>query len=103
MTLTSEALAAEICPGTPLDLGIVRAVKVLRDAGIHTFESCDGSEGHSYAAPTVKFYGSVAEGWRALAICMDHGLPVVTLERSWDIDDGEPSGPYWTVVFRTTT
>ena len=50
--------------------------------------------------PTVKFYGTTAEGWRALAICKEAGLPIKSLERSWDLDDGEPSGPYWKVVFR---
>lgn len=45
----------------------------------------------------------MAEGWRALAICKNHGLPVRTLERTWDVEDGEPSGPYWSLVFRPLT
>jgi hypothetical protein len=60
----------------PIDMGIVRAVKVLRDAGIHTIESCEGGEGHSYPEPTVKFSGGPAQGWHALGILMDYGLPV---------------------------
>lgn len=87
-------------PTTPLDPGIARAVEVLRSNGVHTFESCQGGEGHSFCWPTVKLYGTMAEGWRALAICKDHGLPVRTLERVWDMEDGEPSGPYWQIVFR---
>lgn len=94
-TLSSEAF------NPPLDPGVARAVEVLRAAGVHTYESCEGGEGHSYRQPTVKFYGTHADGWRALAVCKDHGLPVVRLSRVWDLDEGEPSGPYWQVVFRT--
>lgn len=36
----------------PLDRGIVDAVKMLRDYGIETFESCDGSPGHAMPEPT---------------------------------------------------
>lgn len=93
------SLATEICQTTPLDLGIVRAVKILRDEGLHTYESCEGGEGHCYAVPTVRFYGPPSDGWRALAVCKAHGLPVRSLRRSWDVDDDEPSGPYWQIEF----
>ena len=83
-----------------LDPGIERAVSVLQAANIHTFESCEGGAGHSFMWPTVKFYGTPAEGWRALAVVQELGLPVRSLERSWDLEDGEPSGPYWKLVFR---
>jgi hypothetical protein len=92
-------LAREICPGDPLDLGIVRAVQILNEAGIPTFESCEGGEGHASPVPVVRFYGSPGMGWKALAACLDHGLPVGELARCWDMDDGEPSGPYWKIVF----
>jgi hypothetical protein len=46
----------------------VRVVATLRDAGLHTFESCEGGDGHGYDRPTVKLYGLQAEGWRALAL-----------------------------------
>jgi hypothetical protein len=95
-----ETVAAEICPGAPLDLGIVLHVKVLRDAGIETFESCEGGEGHAYAYPTVRFHGDVGAGWRALAVCMTHALPVRELARVWQITDHAPTGPYWELVFR---
>lgn len=89
-------------PTTPLDPGIADTVKALQAAGVHTYESCQGGEGHSYADPTVRFYGSPGEGWRALAVCMELGLPVVHIHRSWDMDAGEPSGPYWELVFRAS-
>ena len=84
----------------PLDPGIAHIVKILQAAGVHTYESCQGGPGHTYQHPTVRFYGSTGEGWRALGVCMDHGLPVMNLQRSWDHDDGEPAGPYWQIVFR---
>lgn len=92
--------AAEICPNAPLDLGIVRAVKALRDAGIHTVESCEGGPGHAYADPTVKIHGTHGDGWRALSVCMDHRLPVVQLNRGWSVTHGEVDGPFWEIVFR---
>jgi hypothetical protein len=83
-----------------LDPGIRQAVLLLVEAGIKTYESCDATEGHSYTEPTIKFYGAISDGWRALAVCKDHGLPVRNLERCWDLEDGEPAGPYWKLVFR---
>jgi len=98
--LTDAEFAIAVCPGDPLDLGIAKAMRVLCAARVHAFESCEGGEGHAYDRPTVAFYGSTAEGWRALAACKEVALPVVRLERAWDMDEGEPSGPYWMLVFR---
>jgi hypothetical protein len=50
-----------------LDPGIRAAVLVLNAAGIETFESCEGGEGHAYPVPTVRFHGDRSEGFRALA------------------------------------
>lgn len=97
---SAAAVAKSICPGAPLDLGIVHAVKVLRDAGVQTYESCEGGDGHAYPAPTVRFHGGLGEGWRALAACQVHRLPVRDLSRVWDLIDNCPTGPYWQVTFR---
>ena len=86
-------------PLETLDPGIVGAVKLLRDAGIETFESCQGGPGHSYPEPTVSFHGQRGEGFRALAVTYQHRLPVNALRRTWSIEDGEPSGPYWEITF----
>ena len=83
-----------------LDPGIAEAVEILRTAGVETFESCQGGEGHAYPEPTVRFSGQIAAGWHALGVCLDYGLPVHTLRRIWSIDDYAPTGPYWEVVFR---
>ncbi len=76
---------------TAVDLGIVRAVKVLRDGGVETFESCEGGDGHSMAGPTVRFIGDVEAGWKALAVCLTYAFPVCALRRDWTISvNGEP-------------
>lgn len=89
-----------VAPSTPLDPGIEAIVVVLNEAGIHTYESCEGGDGHSYRDPTVRFYGPPSDGWRAIALCKDRGLPVQHLSRCWDMDNDEPSGPYWQLEFR---
>lgn len=86
-----------------LDPGIRRMVEVLSDHGVHTFESCQGRSGggvHAYPEPTVAFHGGEGAGWQALAIALDHGLPMVHLRRRWDILDGTVTGPYWEMTFR---
>jgi hypothetical protein len=87
----------------PLDAGIIEPVRILREAGIETFESCEGGEGHAYPEPTVRFHGQRAEGFRALSIAMDNGLRVSELRRVWPINDGEPTGPWWELTFREPT
>ena len=83
----------------PLDVGIAPFVLVLMDAGIETFESCQGGAGHSYPVPTVRFHGKRGEGFKALAALQECGAPVRSVRRIWTIDDGEPTGPYWEVTF----
>lgn len=86
-----------------LDAGIANAVGVLMAAGVETFESCEGGPGHAYTEPTVRFHGERDEGFRALAACMARGLDVRALRRTWPVNDGEPTGPWWELVFAPTT
>ena len=86
---------------SPLDAGIERAVKVLNDNGVETYESCQGGEGHSSPYPVVSFTGQQYEGFRALSVAMSYGLPVYALHRVWTVQDGEPVGPSWELEFRT--
>ena len=83
----------------PLDPGIAHAVHVLNEASIETFESCEGGVGHAYPEPTVRFHGDVAEGWEALAAAMRAGLPVSAIRRTWPVNNGEPTGPWWEMTF----
>lgn len=84
---------------SPLDAGIARYVHVLRDAGIETFESCEGGEGHCCPDPMVRFHGQRGEGFRALAAALAVDLPVLQLNRYWQVQDGEPVGPSWELLF----
>jgi hypothetical protein len=82
-----------------LDDGIKDIVRLLRQAGVETFASCQGGKGHAYPDPTVRFHGERSEGFRAYVVAMEHGLPVMALRRVWQIEDGEPAGPFWEMVF----
>lgn len=86
-----------------LDPGIREVVGVLMSNGIETFESCEGGRGHAYPEPTVRFHGERSEGFRALAVATAHGLRVLALRRTWPINDGEPTGPWWELVLRSPT
>jgi hypothetical protein len=86
-----------------LDSGIRDAVRILAEAGIETFESCQGGDGHAYPEPTVRFYGERDAGWKALAVAQTVRLGVSELRRVWPILDGEPTGPWWEMTFRTTS
>jgi hypothetical protein len=92
-------IAAEIDPLFPIDLGIVRAVKILRDAGIATIESCEGGEGHSYPEPTIKFAGGREVGWAAISALMTFALPIRRLGQMWTFQESAPTGPHWFVTF----
>ncbi len=85
-----------------LDPGIRRAVLILRSAGIETNESCEGGEGHSYPVPTISFRGSSWAGYHAFSVAMEHGLPVTSLRRVYDVLDTQLQGPWWEMTFRAT-
>ena len=73
---------------------------VLDAAGVETYETCEGGDGHSYAEPAVRLYGVRGEGFRALAIAVHHGFPVRAMRRLWTVDeDAQPHGPYWEIAF----
>lgn len=82
-----------------MDAGIKRYVEILSNAGIETYESCEGGEGHAFTEPTVCFHGDRTEGFKALAIALQHDLPVYSLRRAWSIEYFEPVGPTWEIVF----
>ena len=84
----------------PLDKGIEKAVLILNQFGVETYESCQGGgSGHTYPEPTIRFEGDRSEGFRALAVALQHGLPIFNLRRLWYIVDGEPVGPVWEMTF----
>ena len=95
----APAYHAEIGVDLPLDRWIGFAVKVLRDAGIETFESCEGGKGHAFPEPTVRFHGTSTTGFHAFSVATENGLPVLAVRRCWLVTDGELRGPCWEIVF----
>jgi hypothetical protein len=93
--------ANSVLPVAGMDPGIERAVRTLMDAGVETFESCQGGPGHCFPEPTIRFgVGRPEEGWKALAVCLTFGYPVLRLATYWNIEHGHvPTGPYWELVF----
>ena len=83
----------------PLDRGISYAVKVLRDGGVETYESCESGDGHCFPEPTVRFHGNQSAGLKAVSVAMSSGLPVSDLRRFWRVLDGELEGPSWEITF----
>jgi hypothetical protein len=83
----------------PLDPGIRRYVLALRAAGVETFESCQGGDGHAFPEPTVRFHGGPAEGYKAFAAARELALPVLHLRLSYAVHDGILTGPWWEMVF----
>lgn len=84
-----------------IDVGIAPAVSALQDAGVETFDSCQGGPGHPSPDPMVRFHGDRAEGFRALAVALSAGLSVLELRRTWPVIDGEPTGPIWELTLRS--
>ncbi|AXI50416.1 hypothetical protein [Sulfitobacter sp. SK025] len=85
----------------PLDEGIADAVHILRAAGIETIESCEGGEGHPFHEPTIRLCGGPGEGFRAYGVAVRAGLQPRAIVRIWTVDDGELTGPYWDLIFRS--
>ena len=83
----------------PLDERIAPFVMLLNEHDVETFESCQGGEGHCYPEPTIRFHGGASEGFKALSVALQHGLPATALRRSWSVIDGEPTGPHWEMTF----
>ena len=90
-----------------LDGGIRPAVVVLFEAGVETFESCEGGDDHlenpggkhAYPEPTVRFHGDEGAGWHALSVLIALNFPVASLRRIWTCYGGIPTGPSWEVTF----
>lgn len=74
------------CKTTP-DNGIKRYVEILRKGRVETYESCEGGTKHPYPEPTICFYGQIQEGFRALSVALDNGLPVKEIRQFWSIED----------------
>jgi hypothetical protein len=84
----------------PLDEGIKEIVTILCEAGIETYEYCEGGKNHTFLEPTVLFEGAESEGYRAVAVAIENRLPVKQLRRVWDVRSSLLHGPWWEMTFR---
>ena len=81
------------------DPGIRLYVGILLDNGLETIQSCEGGDGHAYELPTVEVTGGPGAGYHALAVAMDHGLPVSELRYVIIVHAGHLERPCWQLVF----
>jgi hypothetical protein len=85
-----------------IDPGIRHELRILRENGIETTESCQGGQGHPFPEPTIRFCGGRAAGFKAVEIAITFGLKMSDLRRVWHIQDGELTGPEWEMTFYET-
>ena len=50
--------------------------RILRKNKVKAVQSCQGGKGHSYPVPTVDFFGTRAEGFRAAYLARTYGMPL---------------------------
>lgn len=87
-----------------IDPGIRETVRILREHGVNTCQSCQGGAGHSYSRPTVDFIegGSIGP-WEALHIARNEcPLELRQFRLQWGFHDERISGPtemVWQLVF----
>ena len=60
-----------------------------------------GGTGHAFPDPTIKFHGGAWAGYRAFAVAMEHGL--LRMQQVHGMTNGQLEGPWWELVFLTTT
>ena len=83
-----------------LDPGIRRIVQTLRENNVETVESCEGSAGHIFTVPTVRFLGDLEAGYKAFIVAIKERLPIFNLRRTWSVNSHyEMSGPIWEMTF----
>jgi hypothetical protein len=96
---TAESILPDGKDCRALDAGIAQEVRLLTGCGVETFESCEGGAGHAFPEPTIRFHGTKAAGFHALAVALEHGLGVKDLRRVYSLEDGELIGPTWELTF----
>ena len=60
------------------------AVKIMLEHGFHTFESCQGGEGHSFTEPTIRFNGTEFDLIIAYELCKHYKLNVSCVRRVYE-------------------
>jgi hypothetical protein len=94
--------------GEPLDPGIIRLLRILKEHGIETCQCCEGPDGmqpegrhgvgHSYRAPTVDV---TYQPWAALDIAMQYGVRVDRISEVFRVRDWRPVEQLWRIEFNS--
>jgi hypothetical protein len=102
-----QAWAEKHFGGELLDPGIIRVVRILKEAGVETYQSCEGPEGmlpegrhgvgHSYHGATV----DVRQPWMALDTCNAYGIRVDEISERFSLVDNRPVEHRWSVVLNS--
>ena len=75
-------------------------VLILMQAGIRTYQSCEGGDLHSCPRPTVYFIGTHADALMAVGVALYNRLPVHQLRREFEVRlDYGVNGPVWEIDF----
>lgn len=87
-----------------IDPGIRETVRILRQHGVNTCQSCQGGVGHAYSRPTVDFIEGGGIGpWEALHIARTEcPLTLSKFRLQWGFHNDLISGPsemVWQLVF----
>lgn len=100
------AWSAEHFPTEALDIGIVRVLRIFKEHGIETCQSCEGpegiwrkgrhGEGHAYRYPTIDIHG---EPWKALDVANAYDIQVDTVSEVFGVYHGRPSEHFWRIEF----
>ena len=78
-----------------VDPGIAPVVRLLRQNGVETCQSCQGGPGHSSREPYVEFLGGAGAGPLAVGVALTYGIPVSELQKSWYVFEHILDGPIW--------
>jgi hypothetical protein len=94
--------------GEPLDPGIVRILRIFKEHGIETCQSCEGPKGmqpegrhgagHCYENPTIDV---TYQPWAALDIAMQYGVRVDQISEVFRVEGWRPVEHLWRVEFNS--
>jgi hypothetical protein len=102
------AWSAEHFPTETLDPGIVRVLRIFKEAGIETCQSCEGPDamqpegrhgvGHAYHKPTIDI---TYQPWAALDVAMQHDIRVDRISEVFRVENWRPVEQLWRVEFNS--
>lgn len=102
------AWSAEHFPTETLDPGIIRVLRIFKEHGIETCQSCEGHEGmqpegrhgvgHAYHKPTIDI---TYQPWAALDVAMQHDVRVDCVSEVFRVESWRPVEQLWRIEFNS--